>query len=133
MLPSAHIDIVLEGVPGELRDIVQELRSLIASAAPQATEVVRWRGLVYYDAERGGPVSAGICVIKTLEHEVQLGFIHGAFLPDPHKLLKGDRKAKRFLSLRSYEDAPWEALKELIAASARFDPRSLAVNRKRGQ
>jgi hypothetical protein len=55
---------------------------------------------------------------------VQLAFIHGSFLPDPHGLLQGNTQYKRFVRIYSYEEAPWEALKELIQASSRFDPRT---------
>jgi hypothetical protein len=59
--------------------------------------VVLWKGISYYFKERGGPVSAGICQINVLEDHVRLGFIHGAYLPDPRDLLEGDRKVKRFV------------------------------------
>ena len=125
MLPGAHVNALLEHAPQELRDIVLELRSMIVQAAPHATEVARWRGLVYYDASRGGPVSAGICVIRVHDGEVRLGFIHGWALPDPDRLLKseGGRKAKRFVRLSLYEQVPWEAIERLIAAAASFDPK----------
>jgi hypothetical protein len=57
---------------------------------------------------------------------VRLAFIHGAFLPDPKGLLKGDRQYKRYVKITSFDQAPWDDLQDLIAASARFDPRSLA-------
>jgi hypothetical protein len=59
---------------------------------------------------------------------VQLAFIHGSFLPDPHGLLEGNTKCKRFVRIYSYEEAPWEALKELIQVSSRFDPRTQTFN-----
>jgi hypothetical protein len=54
-----------------------------------------------------------------------LGFIHGAFLPDPKGLLVGEPKYKKHIRLYSYEDAPWEYLRQLIEASSRFDPYTL--------
>ncbi len=109
----------------ELHDIVFELRSLIGAVAPMATETMHRKGFTYYFAERGGPVSAGICQIN-LEHDhIRLAFIHGAFLPDPHRLLQGDRLYKRYVKIASFDQAPWDDLQDLIAASARFDPRSL--------
>ncbi len=122
MLPLSYIDTFLERTPRPLQDIVYELRNLIASVAPRVTEAVLWKGISYYDKERGGPVSAGICQIGLEADHVRLGFVHGAFLPDPSGLLEGDRKAKRYVRIPSYEAAPWEDLKALIAASTRFDP-----------
>jgi hypothetical protein len=125
MLPSRYLDKFLQQTEPGLQDIVLELRNIIASVAPGATETVLWKGLSYYFKERGGPVSAGICQIGIHEDHIRLAFIHGAFLPDPKGLLEGDRLYKRFIRLQSYDDAPWEDLKELITASSRFDPRSL--------
>ena len=105
-----------------MQDIVFELRNIIATVAPSATEVILWKGINYFFQERGGPVSAGICQINVLEDHVRLGFIHGAYLPDPRGLLEGDRKVKRFVRLTSYENAPWDALRDLILASSQFDP-----------
>ncbi len=110
----------------DLRDIVFELRSIIVSIAPTATETLHRKGLTYYYAERGGPVSAGICQINWERDHIRLAFNHGAFLPDPQGLLQGDRLVKRYVKIYSFDQAPWDDLQALIAASAKFDPRSLA-------
>ena len=125
MLSLHEIELFLQRTPPHLQDVVWELRNIIASVVPGAVEVIRWGGLSYFHEGRGGIVSAGICQIGLGEDHIRLDFIHGAFLPDPHGLLHGTQKAKRFVRIESYEDAPWEHLKELIAASAKFDPRSL--------
>jgi hypothetical protein len=128
MLPSHFVERYLADAPAELQDIARELRSLVASAAPQACEKVHSRGLTFFDAQRGGPVSAGICQIAVYDDHVRLAFVHGAFLPDPAGLLEGDRRAKRYVRLRSYREAPWDDLRRLIVASVRFDPRTLSAN-----
>lgn len=125
MLPLHEIDAFLQRTPVGLGEIVHELRNLIVSVAPDAAEVIRWGGLGYYHAGRGGMISAGICQIGIHKDHVRLAFIHGAFLPDPRRLLEGTQKAKRFIRLTSYEDAPWEYLRELITSSSNFDPRAL--------
>ena len=125
MFPRSQIEKVFERVRPDQLDIVLELRNIIVSVAPDAAETAHWKGLCYYHQDRGGPVSAGICQIGVQPDHVRLGFIHGAFLPDPKGLLEGDRKYKRFVRLTSYEGAPWDDLKDLIAASSAFDPRTL--------
>lgn len=127
MLPIHEVESFLKYTPAPLQDIVFELRNLIAEAASDAVEVVRWGGLSYFHEGRGGIVSAGICQIGLHEGYIRLDFIHGAYLSDPKHLLEGRQKAKRFIRLKSYEDAPWEDLKQLIEESSRFDPRSLRV------
>jgi len=39
--------------------------------------------------------------------------------------VRGTQKYKRYFRLKSYDDAPWDYLKQLIEEAAQFDPRSL--------
>ena len=128
MLPTSQLDHYLEPIPPELRDIVLELRNLIASVAPDAAEVRHSRGFSYYDDKRGGTVSAGICQIAIFEDHVRLAFIHGAFLPDPQGMLIGDAKYKKYIRITSYEDAPWNYLKYMITESSNFNPGSILLS-----
>ncbi len=125
MLSVAEVQNFLERSKPEFQDIVLELRNIIAEVTPGATEIILWRGLTYYDESRGGPVSGGICQIGIHQDHIRLAFIHGAFIADPKKLLRGDGVAKRFVVIRSYEEAPWEDLRNLIVESSKFDPYSL--------
>lgn len=125
MLPFHLIETFLQRTPPHLQEIVLELRNIVASVAPDAAEVVPWGDLSYFHEGRGGIVSAGICQIEIRKDHVRLAFIHGAFLPDPCKLLRGTQKYKRFIEIDSYDDAPWDDLKELILSASKFDPRSI--------
>ena len=125
MLPIHEIEAFLQRTPADLQDIVLELRNIIASVAPDAVEVIRWGGLSYFHEGRGGIVSAGICQIGIHNGYIRLDFIHGIFLSDPKHLLVGNQKVKRFVKLKSFDDAPWDDLKQLIEESSRFDPRAL--------
>jgi hypothetical protein len=130
MLPTLSIEKFLQYAPEPFKEIVLELRNIVVDVAPSASEVILWKGIAYYDEKRGGPVSAGICHISVQPDHVRLAFLHGAFLPDPRGLLEGHQKAKRYLCIRSYEDAPWDYLKELISDSFHFDPHTLSPGRK---
>jgi len=127
MLSTREVEKSLEHIAPELRDIVLEIRNIVAAIAPDATEVKHSKGFSYFDAQRGGPVSAGICQIVIERDYIGLAFIHGAFLPDPRGLLEGEAKAKKFVRIYAYDDAPWDYLRDLIIASSRFDPRTLEV------
>ncbi len=127
MLSLREIELFLQRTPHHLQDIVWELRNLIASVAPDAVEVIRWGGLSYFHEGGGGVVSAGICQIGIHKDHVRLAFIHGAFLSEPRNLFEGTQKHKKYIRLKSYDDAPWDYLKQLIEAASRFDPRSLQV------
>jgi hypothetical protein len=127
MLPSRALEQFLQLHPPEFQEIVLELRNVIVSVAPDACEQMLWKGLSFFHAGGGGPISAGICQIGVHGDHVRLGFIHGAFLPDPKGLLEGDQKYKRFVRIQSFETAPWEDLKELIRTSSHFDPYTLQM------
>lgn len=127
MLPERFIENHLEYLKPALRDIVLEIRNMVASVAPDATEQQHNRGFNYFHKERGGPVSAGICQIGIYPDHIRLAFIHGAFIPDPKEMLVGKEKAKRHMRIYTYEEAPWEYIKSLIEAHSRFDPHTLKV------
>jgi hypothetical protein len=123
MLSLHEIEVFLRQMPLSLQDIVLELRNVIASAAPDAVEVIRWGGLSYFHEGRGGLVSAGICQIGIGTDHIRLAFIHGAFLHEPRGLFEGTQKYKRYVRLKLYDDVPWEYLKQLIEEASQFDPR----------
>ncbi|OGO60536.1 MAG: hypothetical protein A2032_01400 [Chloroflexi bacterium RBG_19FT_COMBO_49_13] len=125
MRPEQAIEKYLQFIQPGLRDIVLEIRNIVTSVSPHATESQHSRGFSYYHKQRGGPVSAGICEIGIFRDHVRLGFVHGAFLPDPQGLLVGEPKYKKHLRIYNYDEAPWEYMKELIVASSRFDPYTL--------
>ena len=127
MLSLHEIETFLQRTPRHLQDMVFELRNIIASVAPDAVEVIRWGGFSYFHKGRGGLVSAGICQIGIEKDHIRLAFIHGAFLPEPRHLFEGTQKYKRYIRLKSYDDAPWDYLKQLIEEASHFDPRALRV------
>ncbi len=124
MLPERFVEKHLETVAPELRDIVLEIRNIVASIAPEATEIQHSCGFSYYYKKWGGPVSAGICQSRIYPDHIRLAFIHGAFLPDPEGMLQGDTHPKKYMRLYSYADAPWEYVRQLIEAHSKFDPRT---------
>jgi hypothetical protein len=111
----------------QLLEIILELRNIILSVVPDATEMFQWHGISYFDSSRGGSVSGGICQIHVVDGRVRLGFIHGAFLRDPKHLLGGTRKAKRYLDIDSFDSAPWDDIKALIKTSSEFDPYAMKI------
>ena len=121
-MPTHAVERFLQFKPDELRQIALEIRNIVAEIAPDARERIVASSLTYHDPSRGGPVKAGICGISLHEDHVRLHFIHGAFLKDPLELLEGDRLAKRFMRLDSYQAAPWEEIKALIQRSEAFRP-----------
>ncbi len=122
MISLHELETRFQHVPPHLFEIVVELRNLVRGIAPEAREDIRSEGLVYYYAERGGPVSAGICQILIQSDHIRLAFNHGVHLPDPARLLEGDCLVKRFTRITSFDQACWDDLRTLIEVSSRFDP-----------
>ena len=131
MLSLSVLEGQLKHLPQDWLDIIIEVHNIVGSLCPQAVERLDRNGITYYNAERGGPVRAGICQIFYVEDHLRLAFIHGAFLPDPAHLLQGDTYPKRFVRLGSYNAIPWEEVTALITAHAVFDPLSLPQNQKK--
>ena len=121
-LSIIEVERFLSSTRSEVRDLVLELRNLVNSVCPSATERILWGGLSYHDSAKGGPVKGAICQIELEGNHVRLSFIHGVRLKDPETLLSGDQKSKRYLPILSYELAPWDAIRNLIEEAADLDP-----------
>jgi len=51
-----------------------------------------------------GRISDGICLIAIYSRHVNLGFVRGSVLPDPHRLLEGSGAWMRHIKIRSRAD-----------------------------
>jgi hypothetical protein len=127
MIPIAMLEKHLNHMPEDIMDIVMEIRDIVERLCPEAIERLDRDGIVYYDANRGGPVKAGICQILFKQDYISLEFIHGAFLPDPAHLLRGNNLYKKQILLGAFNDVPWDEVTALITASVLFDPASLNI------
>ncbi len=127
MIPLATLEAHLKHLPEDMLDSVMEIHDIVERLCPEAVERLDRNGIVYYDANRGGPVKAGICQIIFNQDYLSLEFIHGAFLPDPAHLLHGSNLYKKQALLGAFTDVPWDEVTALITASAQFDPTSLTI------
>ena len=105
----------------DLVDLLLEIRSIVVSVNPSATERIGSRGLTFYDAEKGGTIKGGICFVDIQDDYVRLRFGLGAFLDDLKSLLSGDQLYMRYLDISSFDDAPWTDIETLIQASTNLD------------
>lgn len=121
-LSSIEIERFISFTRPEVRDIALELRNIVSSVCPYATERILWGGLSYHNPAKGGPVKGAICQIELDRNHVRLSFIHGVRLRDPGSMLMGDQMSKRHLAIVSYEQAPWEAIRGLIEEATALDP-----------
>jgi hypothetical protein len=121
-LPTAQVERMLAFAAPEAREIALEVRNIVAGVAPEAVESALWGGISYHDARKGGRVRGAICAVRIRNGAVELPFIHGVRLADPDGLLQGAQKSKRSLRIASYDAAPWEAIRRLVAAAASLEP-----------
>ena len=122
-LTGGEVARYLDTCPGELCDLVLELREFVLNAAPEAAETIKFNSLCYYKPDQPyGVIGGNICAIYARDDCVHLGFIHGAFLPDPEGRLQGTAKAKRYIELRSSKDLRRSALEKLIRAAVAHQP-----------
>ena len=93
-----------------IAELALALREIVLEFAPQAIESI-------YDAYSAvaigysftGRLKDTFCHIATYAHHVNLGFNHGATLPDPQSVLQGAGKAVRHVRMTRESDleAPW--------------------------
>lgn len=122
-LSGTQISEFLDACPPELCDLIIELREFVQQAAPEAHEAIKFNSLCYFKPHQPyGVIGGNVCGIGVKNDTVFLSFIHGAFLPDPDKLLQGSAKAKRQIPIRTSSDIRRAAFKKLIRSAIRYTP-----------
>ncbi len=99
--------------PPQLLSILDQLRALIAEAAPEATAATKW-GMPIYS------VGANmICALAAFKAHVNL-ILPGppGTYADPHGLLEGDGKTGKHLKLRPADTLPRAALRGWLRTAA---------------
>lgn len=99
-------------------EVVRELRSLLQSAAPEATESIKWGQPVY---EAAGPFA----YIKAYKNHVNFGFWRGAELLDPKGMFKGTGNRMRHIELRSLAELDRPILEAMVRTA-------VGMNRAKG-
>lgn len=95
------------------------LRRAVLKAVPTASEAIRFGCLCYY--HRGaafGAIGGNICMIEVRRSVVVLSFLHGASLADPHRLLRGSGKAKRYTPIMRPGDVSDHRIIALVREAA---------------
>ena len=96
-------------------------RRAVLKALPACSEFIKWDSLSYQKPDPDGAIKGGVCQISLRGGQVVIGFVHGAFLPDPAQLLVGSGKAKRFLPVPDAAFLKDKRLPALLRTSASFD------------
>lgn len=110
-----------DATKAELRLLLAARRAIL-KAVPACDEYVKWGALSYQKRDPGGAIKGGICQLYHWRGQVLVGFVHGAFLPDPARLLQGTAKAKRTLPIPDAAFLMDRRFLDLLCAADRFDP-----------
>ena len=97
-------------------------RRAVLKAVPDCNEFIKWGALSYQKPDPDRAIKGGVCQVSFYRGQVMIGFVHGAFLPDPAGMLQGAAKAKRNLFVPGPAFLKDPRLLALLRASARFDP-----------
>lgn len=94
--------------------LARELRGIVRTAVPSATESIKW-GIPVYQTDKL------ICAIRVGTDYVALQFYgSGTKLPDPQKLLEGTGKRMRHLKVRSKSDIRKTAITALVRQAVKL-------------
>ena len=104
---------------------VQQVRSLIARAAPDADEEAKWRKASNPDGVPTFSLDGLICTVETYQDKVKTTFARGASLDDPSGLFNAslDAGTRRAIDLFADDELDEEAfvalVREAVAANRR--------------
>jgi hypothetical protein len=108
------VDDYVTRLTGWKREVATALRKIIRTAAPKATESIKWAQPVY---EHNGPFA----YIKAFATGINFGFWRGAELPDPKGALKGGGDRMRHVKLFGTADVNPKVLADLVRAAVKLN------------
>ncbi len=114
---QGSFDDILAIARPDLRPICKALRKMIVSLDPDAVEVVWPRMKIASFGVGPKKMSQHYAYIAPQSAYVNLGFYHGASLPDPSRLLDGAGKELRHVNVADLAAVEHRALKALLRAA----------------
>ena len=105
------------GTAATVEPIARKLREIILDDFPEAVEVVRLGDRAASYGVGPKKMSESHVYVMPQAEYVNLGFYHGAGLPDPDGLLQGTGAKMRHIKVRSVDEAGSPAVRALVAAA----------------
>jgi hypothetical protein len=94
------------------------LRDVVLDEAPDAVESIsKGYAVAIGFSFTGKPLKDGFCHIATYTTHVNLGFNRGALLPDPNKVLAGNGKMIRHITIHDESDLERPYLRRYLQAA----------------
>ncbi|MCY3864789.1 MAG: DUF1801 domain-containing protein [Chloroflexi bacterium] len=114
---------VIAAAPPEIQGLAHAARALLADVMPGITEVPWARQEIAGYGVGPKKMSQHFCYIAPFKKHLNLGFMYGAHLPDPQRLLEGQGANLRHIKIRSAADLEQSALRDLIENASRYLPK----------
>jgi hypothetical protein len=119
--PKTVIEKALAGRDIALRKVYFEIHALLLETLPGVNYTIDLKdGMMGYGARQYGADGWGIAVLACHSRCVSLGFVHGASLADPSRILEGAGKKVRHLKIHTEAELGERrrAVRALIRAAA---------------
>jgi hypothetical protein len=120
---NGSFDDVIAAAPPQIQALARAARALLAEVMPGITEVPWARQKIAGYGIGPKKMSQHFCYIAPFKKHLNLGFMYGAHLPDPQKLLEGQGADLRHVKIRRAADLEGEGLRALIAEASRHLPK----------
>ncbi|MBI5928940.1 MAG: DUF1801 domain-containing protein [Chloroflexi bacterium] len=120
--PPPSIEQFLGDYHPNIQELANVLRGLIKQAMPEIREAVYpgWRLIGYRVLLAGlGKKDVYVGYVAPLDTHVSLGFEWGVLMNDPEKILEGQGKQVRFVTIRALNDINYEKFMNLIIEGVR--------------
>lgn len=107
-----RVDAFINGQTPAVQPIVRRLRALVQTTLPELVEHLDGNDVLRY-----GPTTKMrdfVCYISGHKAHANLGFAHGASLPDPDGLIEGTGKNLRHVKVRTVGATAHPGLKQLL-------------------
>lgn len=113
MKAYATFDLYLADQPPKNRAIIRALRAFVRSTAPKLEEAVKWGNGCWVQGK------VPIAYVYSDKDHVHFGFVRGASLRDPKRLLQGKGQYVRHVKVRKVADIDREAFGALLRQAVR--------------
>jgi hypothetical protein len=115
---SNGFDEIVSKVSPHARQLAERARSLIRAVYPAVMEVPWPKQRVIGYGVGPKKMSEHFCYLSVSKDHINVGFMYGAELPDPAKLLEGSGKLLRHVRITQMDQLSNPALKELIKVAS---------------
>jgi hypothetical protein len=115
---SNGFDEIVSGVSPHARQLAEAARALIRDVYPAVVEVPWPKQRVIGYGVGPKKMSEHFCYISVSRDHINLGFMYGAELPDPEKLLQGSGKLLRHVPITELEQLSVPALRQLLVTAS---------------